>query len=105
VENCRQVGPQSLLRGYSFGKHWGDAMAAIQAEYRWQVYPRWIAAAFAGAVQVSDGFGQFLTSDTLYSKGAGLRFVVEPKDGATLRVDYGVGKGDSALYVSVGEAF
>jgi hypothetical protein len=80
-------------------------MAAIQAEYRWQVHPRWIAAAFAGAVQVNDGSGDFSMGDTLYSAEAGLRFVVEPRNGVTLRVDYGVGKGDSAFYVSVGEAF
>jgi hypothetical protein len=31
--------------------------------------------------------------------------IVEPKNGVTLRVDYGVGKDEGALYVSVGEAF
>jgi hypothetical protein len=59
-------------------------MAAAQAEYRWQVRPRWILAMFGGV---------------------GLRSVVEPKNGVTLRVDYGVGKDEGALNVSVGEAF
>ncbi len=87
-----QVGPNSLLSGYSFGQNRGDAMAAVQAEYRWQIRPRWIAAAFAGAAQVGGAFGDFALDDNLYSGGVGLRFVGEPKNGVTLRVDYAVGE-------------
>lgn len=100
-----QVGPMSLLRGYSFGEHRGNAMAAAQAEYRWQLRPRWILAAFAGAAQVGPEFGSFDLDENLYAGGVGLRFVVEPKNGVTLRIDYGIGNDEGALYVSVGEAF
>jgi len=44
-------------------------------------------------------------SGNLYAGGIGLRFVVEPKNGLMLRLDYGVGKDVDAIYVSVGEAF
>lgn len=100
-----QVGPMSILRGYSFGKYRGDAMAAAQAEYRWQVRPRWIVAAFGGVAQAAERFGDLNVDDNLYAGGVGVRFVVEPKNGVTLRVDYGVGKDEGAWYVSVGEAF
>jgi outer membrane protein assembly factor BamA len=100
-----QVGPNSLLRGYSFGVHRGDAMAAAQVEYRWQLHPRWIVAAFAGAAQVAPRFHEFSLDSTLLAGGAGVRFVVEPKNGVTLRLDYGVGEDEGAVYVSVGEAF
>lgn len=100
-----QVGPNSLLRGYSFGEYRGDAMAAAQAEYRWAVHPRWIIAAFAGVAQVAPRFGDFNFDQNLYSGGVGLRFVVEPKNRVTLRVDYAVGEDEDAVYVSVGEAF
>lgn len=100
-----QVGQNSLLRGYSFGEYRGNTMAAAQAEYRWQFRPRWIAAAFAGVAQVAPEFGDFAMSENLYAGGIGLRFVVEPKNGVTLRVDYAVGKDEDAIYVSVGEAF
>lgn len=100
-----QVGPNSLLRGYGFGRYRGDAMAALQAEYRWQVHRRWIVAAFGGATQVGAQFGDFKLEENLYAGGAGLRFVVEPKNGVTLRGDYAWGKGESAFYVSIGEAF
>lgn len=100
-----QVGPNSLLRGYSFGEHRGDAMAATQVEYRWQVHRRWILAAFAGVAQVAPHFGAFDSDGNLYSGGAGLRFVVEPKNSVTLRIDYAIGEDEDAFYVSVGEAF
>ena len=80
-------------------------MAAAQAEYRWQVRPRWIVAMFAGVAQVGENFGAFELRENLYAGGVGLRFVVEQKNGVTLRVDYGVGKDEGAWYVSVGEAF
>lgn len=100
-----QVGPNSLLRGYSFGKYRGAAMLATQAEYRWQLRPRWIVAMFAGAAQVAEKFDAFELDENLYAGGVGLRFVVEPKNGVTLRVDYAVGDDGDAVYVSVGEAF
>jgi outer membrane protein assembly factor BamA len=100
-----QIGPNSLLRGYSFGEHRGNAMAAAQAEYRWQFHRRWIAAAFAGVAQAAPEFGDFRFDENLYSGGVGLRFVVEPKNQVTLRVDYAVGEDEDAVYVSVGEAF
>jgi hypothetical protein len=34
-----------------------------------------------------------------------VRFIVEPKNSVTLRFDYGIGKDEGAIYVSVGEAF
>ncbi len=100
-----QVGQNSLLRGYSFGVHRGDTMAAAQAEYRWQLHPRWIVAAFAGVAQVAPEFGDFDIDENLYAGGAGVRFVVAPRNGVTLRVDYAVSEDEDALYVSVGEAF
>jgi outer membrane protein assembly factor BamA len=100
-----QVGPKSLLRGYSFGRYWGPAMAAAQAEYRWQVGRRWILAAFGGVTQVAPYFGAFSRAGNLYAGGAGVRFVVEPKNGVTMRADYAWGEGERAFYLSVGEAF
>jgi Omp85 superfamily domain len=100
-----QVGPNSLLRGYSFGEHRGDAMGALQAEYRWQFHPRWITAAYAGVAQVAPAFGDFAADENLYAGGIGLRYVIEPENGVTLRIDYAVGNDDDAFYVSVGEAF
>jgi hypothetical protein len=100
-----QVGPNSILRGYSFGEHRGNAMAATQVEYRWQPLERWIFVGFAGVAQAKEDFGDFDADGNLFAGGAGVRFVVEPINGVTLRVDYAVGKGEGALYVSVGEAF
>lgn len=100
-----QVGSKSILRGYSFGRYWDEAMAAVQAEYRWQVGRRWIVAFFGGVTQVAPTFGEFTRDGNLVAGGAGLRFVVEPKNGVTMRADYAWGEGERALYISVGEAF
>jgi hypothetical protein len=39
------------------------------------------------------------------SFGAGARWLLLPKQRTTVRVDYGVGKGSSGLYVAFNEAF
>ena len=37
--------------------------------------------------------------------GAGLRFALTPGDRLNFRVDYGVGRASSALYITLGESF
>jgi hypothetical protein len=41
----------------------------------------------------------------LPSFGGGVRWLLLPKQGTTVRVDYGVGKGSSGLYIAFNEAF
>jgi hypothetical protein len=37
--------------------------------------------------------------------GAGLRYVLSPRDRTTVRADFGIGRGSFGLTVGIGEAF
>jgi hypothetical protein len=62
-------------------------------------------AAFAGAGTVAPTFSKLSSSAVLPSFGAGARWLLLPKQRTTIRVDYGVGKSSSGLYIAFNEAY
>jgi len=98
-------GSAGVLRGYPVGKYYDQTMFGVQAEYRWHVFPRWVAAGFVGVGGVAPGFGSYTSEDILPAAGIGVRWIAEPKEKATLRLDYAWGKDHGAIYFSIGEAF
>lgn len=98
-------GSAGVLRGYPIGKYYDRTMWGAQAEYRWHVLPRWIAAGFAGVGGAAPAFGSYTSEDILPAAGVGVRWLAEPKEKATLRLDYAWGKDRGAFYLSIGEAF
>lgn len=98
-------GSAGVLRGYPVGKYYDLTMWGAQAEYRWHVFPRWMAAGFAGVGGVAPSFGKYTSQDVLPAAGIGVRWIAEPKEKATLRLDYAWGKDRGAFYLSIGEAF
>ena len=61
------------------------------AEYRFPVYWRFGAVAFASAGQVADNFSQLSFSKFHYAAGAGIRFSVLPRENLNLRFDVAYG--------------
>jgi hypothetical protein len=61
--------------------------------------------AFGGAGEVAESFGKFTDDSVLPSGGAGLRYRLTKENHVNLRADYAWGKGNSALYISIAEAF
>jgi len=98
-------GSAGVLRGYPVGKYYDLTMFGAQAEYRWRFRPRWIAVGFAGVGGVAPSFGSYTSQDILPAAGLGIRWVAEPKEKATLRLDYAWGKDRGTFYLSIGEAF
>lgn len=98
-------GSGGVLRGYPIGKYYDLTMFGAQVEYRWHVFSRWIVAGFAGVGGVAPSFGGYNSRDLLPAAGVGVRWVAEPKEKATLRLDYAWGKDRGAFYLSIGEAF
>jgi hypothetical protein len=98
-------GSAGVLRGYPVGKYYDLTMWGAQAEYRWHVFSRWIVAGFAGVGGVAPSFGSYNSNDILPAAGVGVRWIAEPKEKATLRLDYAWGKDRGAFYLSIGEAF
>jgi hypothetical protein len=98
-------GSAGVLRGYPVGRYYDQTMFGAQVEYRWHVFPRWVAAGFAGVGGVAPAFGSYTSEDILPAAGIGIRWIAEPKEKATVRVDYAWGKDRGAVYLSIGEAF
>jgi outer membrane protein assembly factor BamA len=98
-------GSGGVLRGYPVGKYYDETMFGAQVEYRWHFAPRWIAAGFAGIGGVAPTFGSYASDDLLPAAGLGVRWIAEPKEKATLRLDYAWGKDRGTFYLSIGEAF
>ena len=93
------------LRGYSNGRYRGNQLVSVEAEYRWNFYRRWGAVIFAGVGWCADAMAKMSMKDTLPSGGLGARFLLIKDYRINARIDYGWGKGDQALYFSIGEAF
>jgi outer membrane protein assembly factor BamA len=91
------------LRGYQTGSYRDRFLFATQAEYRHRVTPRIGAVVFAGVGTVSPDFGDW--GKTLGSVGAGIRWVIAPKNNMSLRIDVARGRDDTEFYVGIGEAF
>lgn len=94
------------MRGYVPGRFRDDWMMAAQAEFRSHIAGSWGYALFAGAGKVAPTLGELGDARVLPSFGGGVRYRLDPKTGATIRVDYARGTpGQSGLYVSFNEAF
>jgi hypothetical protein len=105
-DQLAQVGSGSLMRGYFPGRFRDQWMTAAQAEYRSATWNGWGVAVFGGAGAVAGTAGELLGARILPSVGGGLRLRMDPRTGATIRVDYARGTpGQSGLYVSFNEAF
>jgi outer membrane protein assembly factor BamA len=99
------VGSNTIMRGYTRGRYRDRELAAAQLEYRMPVVGRVGVAAFAGTGTVAPTLADLVASKWLPSVGGGVRYLLLPKQRTTVRVDYGVGKGSSGLYIAFNEAF
>jgi hypothetical protein len=77
-------------------------MLVGQTEYRREIWWRFGITAFIGAGQVAPTFTDFKFSNTRPGGGAGLRFVLAPKNHINLRVDFSVGQNSHAWYAGIG---
>jgi hypothetical protein len=91
------------LRGYEMGSYRNRFLIAAQTEYRHRFTQRIGAVAFGGVGSVAPDFAGW--EETLWSAGAGLRWVIAPKNDISLRVDIARGRNETIYYVGVGEAF
>jgi hypothetical protein len=99
------LGQYQDIRGYQTGQYRDRAMLTAQAEYRLELWKRIGMVAFGGAGEVAESFGKFTDDSVLPSGGAGLRYRLTKENHVNLRADYAWGKGNSALYISIAEAF
>lgn len=99
-------GSNSALRGYPSGRYRDRASWSAQAEVRHQFARRWGAVAFMGLGGIATSLGDLPgESNALPAAGVGLRYRPFKDNDVNLRVDAAIGKNDTGLYLSVGEAF
>lgn len=98
-----QAGDASQMRGYYTGQYRDKNFIESQIELRQHIYKRIGMVAWAGAGNVFPKLSDFKKKETLSTVGLGYRFRV--KDQTNLRIDYGIGKSQSAFYININEAF
>ena len=103
-EQC-SIGIKDDFRGYAGMRYIDQFSITAQAEFRWEVVPRWTVAFFGGASEVAPGPGDLSGSAILPAAGFGVRYMVKEKERIGMRLDFAWGDGDQAVYLSLGEAF
>ncbi|MNS16096.1 Surface antigen [compost metagenome] len=116
-----QMGNDLLMRGYYTGRYRDQNYVAAQAEVRyrpfanrqdkgWFSLSRGVIAVFAGGGSVFSNSG-FDANSLKPNYGIGGRYIFDPRNKLTLRVDYGFGsknpgeKRSQGFYLSLNEAF
>ncbi|MFN0213918.1 MAG: BamA/TamA family outer membrane protein, partial [Saprospiraceae bacterium] len=100
-----QIGGPSRLRGYPLGKFRDKHLIIAQAELRFPVVWRFKGVVFGGGGTVFGRAGE--QAKFRPNGGAGLRFEFDRRQKLHFRIDYGIGagKGNSGIYITLGEAF
>ena len=97
------LGGSYQMRGYYEGQYRDNNLIQTQFELRQHLYNRHGIAVWIGAGNVFPDFDRFKWKETLPSYGLGYRW--EFKKRINVRLDYGFGKGQSAFYFNIDEAF
>ena len=105
-----QMGGDSMMRGYYFGRFRDNNQLAAQIECRFLPIPfkftnRIGAAVFAGTGTVFNNVSNLSVSNLAISTGAGLRFLLFPKKDIWTRMDYALTREGTGFYLSIGESF
>lgn len=98
-----QLGGPYQMRGYYEGQYRDNNLIQSQIEIRQHLYKRHGVALWGGAGNVFPRFNQFHWKQTLPTCGIGYRW--EFKKRVNIRLDYGIGKRQSAFYFNIDEAF
>jgi hypothetical protein len=98
-----QVGIKDSFRGYQGGRYRDQVAVTAQAAYRWRFHKRWGVVFFGGIASVAERFSDL--DSLLPAAGVGVRWMAVTEDRINVRVDYAWGRNDSALYISIAEAF
>ena len=100
------MGGPDRMRGYYKGVIRDKAIIDGQFEYRMPVWKIFGATAFAGAGRVAATFSELNFDGLWYSYGFGLRIMVDSKNRANLRIDFGFGQQNArGVYIGFTEAF
>jgi len=98
------------LRGYKIGQYNSDYMSSIEGEERLRLGEKWTATVFTGAAALYGGGNDSSDNSNLSNLyptvGAGVQYIVKPKEGIVLNLEYAHGKdGNYGVYLKMGYGF
>lgn len=106
LRSLASFGGANSMRGYYDGRYRDKDQMVFQAEYRVPVWKRFGVVAFGNTGGIAAKLSEFSVSEFKYSYGAGLRYALSKRENLNLRLDYGIGQGNShGFYIQLGEAF
>jgi hypothetical protein len=96
-----------ILRGYKRGQYLGKYMSSLEAEERVRFGKRWGASLFAGVACLYGSGKECTNSENIYpSAGAGVQYVLKPKEGIVANLEYAQGKSDNyGIILKLGYGF
>ena len=95
-----------ILRGYKQGQYLSPYMSSLEVEERLSLHPRWGATLFAGAAELYGEPLAPLDRSTYPTVGAGLQFVIKPKERMNVNFEYAQGIEDNrGVYLKLGYAW
>jgi len=96
-----------VLRGYKMGQYLGRYMSSIEGEERLRLAKNWGATIFTGIACLYGNGKDCTDSANLYpSYGAGIQYVVKPKEKMVVNLEYAQGKSDNyGIYLQFGYGF
>ncbi|HEY1289534.1 MAG TPA: BamA/TamA family outer membrane protein [Burkholderiales bacterium] len=102
-----QVKAAVQLRGYKIGQYNSDYMSHIEAEERYRLGQKWTATLFVGVACTYGGGKDCSDGKNLYpAGGAGVQYILKPKEGIVLNLEYAAGKdGNYGGYLKMGYAY
>jgi hypothetical protein len=102
-----QVKAAVQLRGYKIGQYNGDYMSHLEGEERLRLAEKWTATLFLGIACTYGGGRSCSDSANLYpAGGGGVQYVLKPKEGIVLNLEYAAGKsGSYGVYLKMGYAY
>lgn len=92
-------------RGFSSRRFQDNAEASLALEYRFHISGRFGAAVFGSTSTVTPNFRALFSSPFKNSGGAGIRYIINKRDGVRIRADYGYSKEGGNFSFTIREAF
>jgi hypothetical protein len=92
------------LRGYKMGQYLAQNMSSLEVEERLHLSERWTATAFAGvAFLYGDTPAGIDSYDPFPAVGAGVQYVLKPKEGIVLNLEAALGRDDNyGIFIKMG---
>jgi len=99
------IGSSNRARGIADRRYLNYDILSLQSEIRFPLYKRFSGITFLTSNLVSDELGIAFDHKVRWSYGIGFRFLLDPKEGARLRLDVASGGDGINFYITLNEAF